>query len=119
MQSLGLPKLFLFSRKFAINVDSVNIDLILGDVPGAVDVNSQAVFTPESGQWTRTLLPLAAFEPSFRGRGVQGAPPLQSEMVRQVGLMISDSRAGEFRLMVKTIEAVPTLTFASQPMHWL
>lgn len=76
-------------------------------------VNYQAVFTPAPGLWTQTVLPLVAFEPSFRGRTVQGAPPLQPEMVRQVGLMISDKQAGEFRLMVKTVEAVATLTFAS------
>ena len=76
-------------------------------------VNYQAVFTPAQGLWTQTILPLAAFEPSFRGRTVQGAPPLHPEMVRQVGLMISDKQAGKFRLLVKTIEAVPALTFAS------
>jgi hypothetical protein len=76
-------------------------------------VNYQAVFTPAPGLWTQTVLPLAAFEPSFRGRTVKGVPPLHPEMVRQVGLMISGKQAGEFRLMVKTIEAVPTLTFAS------
>jgi NADH dehydrogenase [ubiquinone] 1 alpha subcomplex assembly factor 1 len=76
-------------------------------------VNYQAVFTPAPGQWTRTVLPVAAFQPSFRGRIVQGAPPLQPEKVSQVGLMISDKQAGKFRLMVKTIEAVTTLTFAS------
>jgi len=76
-------------------------------------VNYQAVFTPVPGLWTQTVLPLAAFEPSFRGRIVQGAPPLQPERVRQVGLMISDKQAGEFRLMVKTIDAFATLTFAS------
>lgn len=69
-------------------------------------VNYQAVFTPAPGLWTQTVLPVAAFEPSFRGRFVQGAPPLQPEDVRQVGLMISDKQAGGFRLLVKTIEAL-------------
>jgi NADH dehydrogenase [ubiquinone] 1 alpha subcomplex assembly factor 1 len=69
-------------------------------------VNYQAAFTPAQGVWTQVALPLAAFVPNFRGRRVPGAPPLQPEMVRQVGLMISDRQAGEFRLMVKAIEAV-------------
>lgn len=76
-------------------------------------VNYQATFSPAPGLWTRTILPLAAFEPSFRGRTVQGAPPLHPELVRQVGLMISGQQAGGFWLMVKTIEAVSTLTFTS------
>lgn len=76
-------------------------------------VNYQAVFTPAPGLWTQTVLPLAAFEPSFRGRTVKGAPPLDPEKVSQVGLIISDKQAGKFRLMVKTIEPVSNLTFAS------
>lgn len=76
-------------------------------------VNYQAVFTPAPDLWTQAVLPLAAFEPTFRGRTVQGAPPLHPERVRQVGLMISDKQAGEFRLRVKTIEAVSALTSAS------
>ena len=76
-------------------------------------VNYQAVFRPASALWTQSVLPVAAFEPSFRGRLVQGAPALQPEAVKQVGLMISGKQAGPFRLMVKTIEAVPNLTFAS------
>jgi hypothetical protein len=76
-------------------------------------VNYQAIFTPAPGLWSKMVLPVAAFEASFRGRLVRGAPPLQPESVKQVGLMISGKQAGAFRLMVKTIEAVPTLTFAS------
>ena len=76
---------------------------------GFEGVNYQAVFTPVPGVWTRTVLPLAAFEPSFRGRIVKDAPPLRPDMVRQVGLMISGKQAGEFRLMVKAIEADATL----------
>ena len=43
---------------------------------------------------------------NFRGRFVQGALPLRPSAVRQVGLMISGRQAGEFRLMVKAIEAL-------------
>ena len=69
-------------------------------------VNYQVAFTPATGLWTRVVLPLAAFDPSFRGRRVPGAPPLQPAAVRQVGLMISDKQEGAFRLLVKTLEAV-------------
>jgi hypothetical protein len=34
-------------------------------------VNYQAAFTPSPGSWTQTVLPLAAFSPTFRGRLVQ------------------------------------------------
>ena len=79
-------------------------------------VNYQAVFTPPPGLWTQTVLPVPVFEPSFRGRLVQGAPALQPQAVSQVGLMISDKQAGAFRLMIKTLEAIPTLTSASGPL---
>lgn len=77
----------------------------------------QATFTPAPGRWTKAVLPLAAFEPRFRGRLVHEAPALRPEAVRQVGLLISDNQAGAFRLMLKTIEATPTLTSAVGPMH--
>lgn len=77
---------------------------------GLDGVTYQAAFTPAPGRWTHTLLPLASFEPRFRGRLVPDAPALRSEAVKQVGLLISDQQAGAFRLMVKTIEAVATLT---------
>ena len=69
-------------------------------------LNYQAVFTPTPGLWTQTVLAVTAFEPSFRGRTVQGAPPLKATAVRQVGLMIADKQAGAFRLLVKNIEAL-------------
>jgi hypothetical protein len=69
-------------------------------------VNYQAAVTPASGLWTQVVLPLATFDPNFRGRRVLGAPPLQPAEVKQVGLMISDRQAGAFRLLVKTLEAV-------------
>jgi hypothetical protein len=37
---------------------------------------------------------------------VQGSPPLRPELVTQVGLMISDKQAGQFRLLVKSIAAI-------------
>lgn len=69
-------------------------------------LNYQAAFKPVLGQWSQIYLPVAVFVPIFRGRTVQGAALLQPELVRQVGLMISDRQAGPFRLLVKTIEAV-------------
>lgn len=78
-------------------------------------VTYQAGFMPAPGRWTQTVLPLAAFEPRFRGRLVPAAPALCPEAVRQVGLLISGQQAGAFRLMVKTIEAVSTLTLAAGP----
>jgi hypothetical protein len=70
-------------------------------------VSYQAEFAPVAGQWTRVELPLSAFAPSFRGRSVPGAPPLDPGRVRQVGLMIADGQAGDFALALRTIAAAP------------
>lgn len=69
-------------------------------------VNYQAIFTPTAGQWSQVTLPIIEYLPTFRGRLVQGSPPLRPELVTQVGLMISDKQAGPFRLLVKSIAAI-------------
>ncbi|MDI1246686.1 MAG: CIA30 family protein [Rhodoferax sp.] len=76
-------------------------------------VTYQAAFTPAPGRWTQAVLPVLDFEPRLRGRLVPDAPALRPEMVKQLGLLISDKQAGAFRLLVKTIEAIATLTSAT------
>jgi len=66
-------------------------------------VNYQAAFEPPAGEWTLVRVPLTAFRPSFRGRGVLDAPALDPSRVRQVGLMIADRQEGAFALAVRSI----------------
>jgi hypothetical protein len=66
-------------------------------------VNYQAAFATPVGSWTRVQLPVSAFLPTFRGRSVAGAPPLDPNRVRQIGLMISDRQAGPFALALRSI----------------
>lgn len=80
---------------------------------GLDGVTYQAAFTSAPDRWTQIVLPLLMFEPRFRGRLVQDAPALRPEAVKQIGLLISDRQAGVFRLMVKTIQAVPAFTSAN------
>ena len=68
-------------------------------------VNHQAAFEAPANAWTVVRLPLSAFRPSFRGRVVPGAPPLDPARVRQIGLMIADRQAGPFALAVRSIRA--------------
>ncbi|MGL1834304.1 CIA30 family protein [Rhodocyclaceae bacterium SMB388] len=67
-------------------------------------VNYQIGFSPPAGEWAQVRLPLAAFAPSWRGRPVPDAPPLDPARIRQVGLMIADRQAGTFRLFIRRIE---------------
>jgi NADH dehydrogenase [ubiquinone] 1 alpha subcomplex assembly factor 1 len=48
-------------------------------------------------------LPFASFEPSWRGRPVEGASALRSESLRQLGLAIADRQAGAFKLALRSI----------------
>jgi hypothetical protein len=62
-----------------------------------------ARFAPPAGEWTEVRLPADSFVPTFRGRIVPGAPPLDPTHVRALGLMISDRQAGHFELLVDSI----------------
>ncbi len=68
-------------------------------------MNYQAGFDAPADAWTRVRLPLGAFRPTWRGRLVDGAPPLDPARVRQLGLAIADRQAGTFRLAIRAIGA--------------
>jgi hypothetical protein len=68
-------------------------------------VNYQAAFETPRDQWTTVRLPVAEFRPTFRGRVVATAAPLDPARVRQVGLMIADRQVGTFALEVRSISA--------------
>mgnify|MGYP001203980084 FL=1 len=68
-------------------------------------INYQAEFAPPVGDWSVIRLPVAAFLPTWRGKPVPDAPPLDPASVKQVGLMIADRQAGPFALSIRRISA--------------
>lgn len=68
-------------------------------------VNYQARFHPPAGVWSVSRLATADFLPTWRGRPVPDAPPLELSRLRQIGLMIADRQAGPFRLAIRSISA--------------
>lgn len=62
-------------------------------------------FETVPGEWMEIDLPFAGFIPTFRGRTLDDVPPLDSANIAQIGLLISNRQAGEFRLEVDRIEA--------------
>jgi monofunctional biosynthetic peptidoglycan transglycosylase len=66
----------------------------------------QASFDTRPDAWTVVSLPFGAFEPSFRGRRPAGAGPLDTRRVTQLGLMIADRQAGDFKLEIDWIRAL-------------
>lgn len=75
---------------------------------GLDGVQYQAVFEPPPDLWLSLHVPVEAFRPTFRGRLIPGAPPLDPSRVRQIGLMIADRQAGPFALAIRGIAAATT-----------
>ncbi len=66
-------------------------------------LNYQTTFQPDPDRWQSLRIPLAEFRPTFRGREVLGASPLDHARLRQVGLMIAERQAGPFALAIRRI----------------
>ncbi|GAB1393071.1 CIA30 family protein [Rhodocyclaceae bacterium] len=66
-------------------------------------INYQARFDPPSGIWMTCRLTSADFLPTWRGKPVPDAPPLETSRVRQIGLMIADRQEGAFDLAIRSI----------------
>jgi monofunctional biosynthetic peptidoglycan transglycosylase len=56
-----------------------------------------------SDRWQSIELPLSDFVAVFRGRGVNGAGPVVTSRIRQIGFMLADKRPGPFRLEIRSI----------------
>lgn len=59
-------------------------------------------FATRAGQWILVRVPLAALQPTARGRALDG-PPFDPTRVREIGLLIADGREGAFALDVDWI----------------
>ncbi|QJR00558.1 CIA30 family protein [Halomonas sp. PGE1] len=66
----------------------------------------RASFQPPAGEWQRVEVSWHDFEAVFRGRLLEGIPPLDPTGIDQVGLMIVDRQAGPFRLEVAWLDAL-------------
>lgn len=76
-------------------------------------VNHQAIFQPPAERWVDIVLPLSMFSPRLRGRAVPGAPSLAPGRVQQVGWMVGDRQAGDFRLEIQSIQCLGRQAAAS------
>ncbi len=66
-------------------------------------LNYQAEFTTKRGEWEDHRLAFKDFMPTFRGRVLTDVPPLIPSKITSVGLLISDKKAGPFRLEMSWI----------------
>jgi monofunctional biosynthetic peptidoglycan transglycosylase len=81
--------------------------LRLHNQPGWGAIAYQAAFETVPGQWQTVRFPFSAFRPTFRGRSVPDAPPLDPSQIHTFGLMIADKQAGPFRLELDWLRAYP------------
>lgn len=100
--ALGLPGASVCSIEVCGDGQRYKLNLRTDDTFDGV--NYQIGFSPPAGEWARITLPLADFAPSWRGRPVPDAPPLDPARIRQAGFMIADRQAGPFRLLIRRIE---------------
>lgn len=63
-------------------------------------------FDTQKGEWTTHAFNLADFIPTFRGRTLEGVPPVEAAGIREVGFLIADKQAGGFVLFVDWIRGL-------------
>jgi len=68
-------------------------------------ISYRASFETEPGEWGVVDTPFDRFVPTFRGRRVPGAGPLDPGRLQSFGFMLADKNPGTFALQIKTIEA--------------
>lgn len=73
-------------------------------------VTYQAAFTPSAGAWEVVALPFASFRARFRGRSIEGAPPVDPSRIATVGFLVSDRQEGPFRLEIAALGALAPST---------
>jgi len=67
----------------------------------------QCSFTTKQDEWEEHRLAFSDFVPTFRGRVLTGALPLNPAKVSSAGFLISDKQTGPFRLEIEWIKASP------------
>ena len=60
-------------------------------------------FQTNNENWQQIRLPFSKFVPTFRGRILSNAVPLDPQEIRNLGLMISDKQSGNFNLKIAWI----------------
>ncbi len=60
-------------------------------------------FKTNKKNWQEIRLPFSKFIPTFRGRIISNAKPLDPDSIRNLGLMISDKQSGNFNLKITWI----------------
>jgi monofunctional biosynthetic peptidoglycan transglycosylase len=63
---------------------------------------------PTSSLWSTVDIPFAGFDPVFRGRKIEGAGPLDTGRISQIGFLLADGIPGPFQLEIRAIDFLPS-----------
>lgn len=61
-------------------------------------------------EWTEVSVPLEEFIPTAFGNRVQGMGPVAPDQINSLGFMLSDKKAGPFKLEVDWVKIIPAAT---------
>lgn len=103
------PRLLNLSRQTGVLIrvrgDGRRYRFTLRVMPHFDYVLYQHGFETVPGDWQELALKWSGFVPTFRGRELDDAPPLDLARIASIGFLISDSQAGAFRLECRWIKA--------------
>jgi hypothetical protein len=91
--------------ELVVRGDGRRYKLHVRDDVRADGVRHQAAFETRAGEVRTLRLPFSSFEPRLQGRPVPRADPLDRSRIQQLGLLVSDAQAGDFRLELLAIRA--------------
>lgn len=63
-------------------------------------------FETRDGEWTAVRIPFDQFHPTFRGRTLSDAPPLDTSQIQQLGFMLADKKPGAFSLEIDFVRTM-------------
>jgi NADH dehydrogenase [ubiquinone] 1 alpha subcomplex assembly factor 1 len=64
----------------------------------------RAQLPTKKDEWTEIAVPLADFIPTAFGRRVQGMGPVEPDQINGLGFMLSDKKAGPFKMQVEWVK---------------
>ncbi len=67
-------------------------------------ISYQAKFKTDPGEWKEHKIPFSDFKPTFRGNTLSNKPELESNDIKQIGILISDKQFGNFMLVIDWIK---------------
>jgi NADH dehydrogenase [ubiquinone] 1 alpha subcomplex assembly factor 1 len=64
----------------------------------------RAPLPTQKDDWTEIAVPLADFIPTAFGRRIQGMGPVEPDQINGLGFMLSDKKAGPFKMQVEWVK---------------